>query len=57
MSSHIVLFPRIGEEVGLCAGLDTGIKKRETVLGYDCVVMIASDNLQTTIQIASLVEK
>ena len=49
MASHIVLFARVCKEVGLGAGLDTGIEERQTVLWHHCFVVIAGDNLELTL--------
>ena len=57
MSAHVVLLAWIGKEVGLRASLDTGIEERQTVLRYNGVVVIARNNLQLTLQVASLVDE
>lgn len=45
MTSHIMFFTRIGEEVGLGARFDTGIKERQTMLRYNRIVVVACDDL------------
>jgi len=54
MSAHVVLLAWIGKEVGLCAGLDAGIKETQTVLWYYSIVVVACDNLQLAFQILGL---
>ena len=45
VSSHVVLLPGIGKEVGLGARLDAGVEERQTVLWHDGVVVITRDDL------------
>ena len=54
MASHIMLFTWIGKEIRMGTCLNTGIEKRKTVLGYNGIVVIASDNLKFTLQILAL---
>ena len=57
MTTHVVLLTRVGEEVGLCAGLDTGVEERQTMLGDDSVVVVARDDLESALQILGLVDE
>ena len=45
MSSHVMFLTRVGKEVGLRASLDTSIEERQTMLGYDGIVVITRNNL------------
>ena len=54
MTTHIVGLARIGEEIGLCASLDTSIEERQAVLRHHGVIVIACDNLQFALQILGL---
>ena len=57
MTAHVVLLAGIGKEVGLRASLDAGIEEREAVLGHDGGVVVACDNLQLALQVASLADE
>ena len=57
MTSHIMFFTRIGEEVGLGASFDTGIKERQAVLRYYGNIVVARDDLQLALQVFGLGEE
>ena len=54
VSFHVVSLTRIGEEVWLSASLDARIEEGETMLRYNSVVVIASDNLEFPFQVLCL---
>ena len=57
MTAHVVLLARIGKEVGLGAGLDTGIEERETMLRYDRIVIVTRDDLKFALQVLGLADE
>ena len=54
MTTHIMWFARIDEEIWLGAGFDAGIDEFQTMLGYDCRIIHTLDNLQFAAQIFRL---
>ena len=45
VSTHVMWLTGIDEKVGLCTSLDTCLEERQTMLGHNGIVVIASDNL------------
>ena len=54
MSTHIVLFARIGKEIRLGASLHTSIEERQAVLWHHRRIVVACDDLQFAFQILGL---
>ena len=52
VTSHVVAFSRIGEEVWLGAGLGTGIEELQRMLRHTSGVVHADDNLQFALEVA-----
>ena len=57
MSSHIVLFARIYEEVGLCSCLNTSVEKAKTVLRHYGIVVITCYYLELSLEILRLADE
>ena len=58
MTTHVVRLAWIGEEIGLCASLDTGIEERQTVLRHYRRIVIARDDPEQVFTcISALVER
>ena len=54
MTTHIVLFARIGKEIRLGASLHAGIEERQTVLWHHRRIVVTRDDLQLAFQILGL---
>ena len=54
MTTHIVLFARIGKEIRLGASFHTSIEERQAVLWHHRRVVVACDDLQFAFQILGL---
>ena len=57
VTSHVMRFAWVYEEIWLCTCCDTCLQEGEAMLWYYSYIVQALDNLQLTLQVLSLIEQ